>query len=72
MDPGVPDRAAVASTARAPAVAAVAADHHRPGPRRLDRCPDSTRLLPFVAITTFGMDHRVVASTGLYDDRGPH
>jgi hypothetical protein len=58
MDPGIPDRAATASTARAPAVAAVAAaDHHRPGPRRLDRDPDSTRSLPLIAITTSGVAH---------------
>jgi hypothetical protein len=56
MDPGVPGRAAAASTSRAPAVAAVAAaDHHRPRPRRLERCPDSTSPLSLVAVTTPGV-----------------
>jgi hypothetical protein len=72
MDPGVPGRAAAASTSHAPAVDAVAAaDHHRSGPRRLERCPDPTCPLSPIAVTTYGVAHRVVASSGLYDGRGP-
>jgi hypothetical protein len=71
MDPGVPDHAAPASTARAPVVASVAAaEHHQPGFRCLKRCPDPTRPLPLIVVTTPGVAHRVVASTGLYDGRG--
>jgi hypothetical protein len=70
--PTPPQPAAVTGPPWIPAVDAVtAANHHRPGPRRLERCPDPTCPLSPVAVTTSGVARRVVASTGLYDGRGP-